>query len=412
MENGIADLNLDDGEDEAFSLPGELEEQNAAYRFCLVGCFLTASVVHFPAMRNTLANIWHPLEGVQISDLGERRFLFKFFIEIDISRVITGAPWTFNNHLLIFSRIQENEDPMAIPLVYADWWVQIHDLPPGFFSDSMAVQFGNFIGNFLEHDSKQILNGFRSFMRIRVQIDVRKSLKHRKKVMISASKFSFINFKYEKLTLFCFLCGCLGHGESFCPMRLRIGPQEVEFGWNLTLRATTRRAYTSNSIWLREEGEESRFGKSQNGKQGSHNPSQKQGRNMMRNFNSFFGLNLEGSNSKVMEYENQENERGSLIRMDNVGHGNFQMGGATQNYYDFQNGMRRKVFLNGVEASNMECDLEDIPISSGDGNKRQRSNSLLSNVSNVQDSFEGCGGFSAHNQQISAAAIEHADRTQ
>ncbi|KAH1098557.1 hypothetical protein J1N35_015478 [Gossypium stocksii] len=52
-----------------------------------------------------MANIWHPLEGVQISDLGEKRFLFKFFNEVDIHRVITGAPWTFNNHLLIIHRI-------------------------------------------------------------------------------------------------------------------------------------------------------------------------------------------------------------------------------------------------------------------------------------------------------------------
>lgn len=74
-------------------------------------------------MRNTLANIWHPLEGMQITDLGERRYLFKFFNELDISQVIIGAPWTFNNHLLIFYRIQENEDPMAVPLVFLDWWV-------------------------------------------------------------------------------------------------------------------------------------------------------------------------------------------------------------------------------------------------------------------------------------------------
>ncbi|MBA0576921.1 hypothetical protein Golob_024064 [Gossypium lobatum] len=69
-------------------------------------------------MRNTMANIWNPLKGVQISDLGEKRFLFKFFNELDINQV------------------------------------QIHDLPPGFFRDSTAVQFGNFIGKYLEYDMK------------------------------------------------------------------------------------------------------------------------------------------------------------------------------------------------------------------------------------------------------------------
>ncbi|MBA0800933.1 hypothetical protein Gohar_011336 [Gossypium harknessii] len=80
MERGLADLSLENGE-EAFPASDEVE-----------------LVVHFPAMRNTMKNVWHPLEGVQISDL--------------------GAPWTFNTHLLIIHRIQENEDPMTNPLMY------------------------------------------------------------------------------------------------------------------------------------------------------------------------------------------------------------------------------------------------------------------------------------------------------
>ncbi|MBA0732895.1 hypothetical protein Gogos_016957, partial [Gossypium gossypioides] len=60
-------------------------------------------------MRNTMANIWHPLGGVEISDLGEKRFLFRFYHELDIDKVEKGAPWTLNSHLLIFHRLRENE---------------------------------------------------------------------------------------------------------------------------------------------------------------------------------------------------------------------------------------------------------------------------------------------------------------
>lgn len=134
--------------------------------------------------------------------------------------VITGAPWTFNNHLLTFHRIQENENPKSIPLVFSDWWVQIHDLPPSFIKELMVVQFGNFIGKFLEYDMKNLSTGYKNFLRIRVQIDVRQPLKTRKKIKLSESNFTYAKFKYEKLTLFCFLCGCLGHGDSFCPTRL------------------------------------------------------------------------------------------------------------------------------------------------------------------------------------------------
>ncbi|MBA0577879.1 hypothetical protein Golob_024651 [Gossypium lobatum] len=72
MERGIADLSIEDGEEEAFPVPDGVEPQNSVYNLCLVGRFLTSSVVHFPAMRNMMANLWHPLEGVQVSNLGEK----------------------------------------------------------------------------------------------------------------------------------------------------------------------------------------------------------------------------------------------------------------------------------------------------------------------------------------------------
>lgn len=74
---------------------------------------------------------------------------------------------------------------MFVPLVFSNWWIQIHDLPLDFYRDSMAVQFGNFIGRFLEYDTKQLAIGNMNYMRIRVQLDVRVPLIRRKKIMIS-----------------------------------------------------------------------------------------------------------------------------------------------------------------------------------------------------------------------------------
>lgn len=43
----------------------------------------------------------------------------------------------------------------------------------------------------------------------------------------------YVRFEYEKLTLFYFLCGKLGHGESFCPIRAQHPRQEFEFNWDI-----------------------------------------------------------------------------------------------------------------------------------------------------------------------------------
>ncbi|MBA0737738.1 hypothetical protein Gogos_011186 [Gossypium gossypioides] len=107
MENELAGLSLEDKEEEILQAQKESDSATAVFEFCLVGCFLTASVIHFPAMRSTMTNLWH--------------------------LVVNWAPWAFNNHLLMIHRLEDGDDSMNVPLIYAIFWVQGHDIPPGFF---------------------------------------------------------------------------------------------------------------------------------------------------------------------------------------------------------------------------------------------------------------------------------------
>ncbi|MBA0700508.1 hypothetical protein Goari_027454 [Gossypium aridum] len=136
MENDLANLALTDEEEEAFEEDAAVFDQNL--QLCLVGRCLTDSIVHFPLLRNTMADLWHPIRGICISDLGERHFLFQFFHEVDIRRVLAGTPWFFNNHLLLLHRIQPGENHSLVLLIFTEFWVQVHDLPPGMVSETMA----------------------------------------------------------------------------------------------------------------------------------------------------------------------------------------------------------------------------------------------------------------------------------
>ncbi|MBA0610748.1 hypothetical protein Godav_011547 [Gossypium davidsonii] len=109
MEDELENLILFDEEVEAF------QEEN--------------SVVHFSSLRNTLADLWYPIDGISITNLGEKHVLFQFFYEVDVN------------------------------------W--IHNLPLGLMSKAMARQFRSFLGSFLDYDTKISMFVVKRYMRIK-----------------------------------------------------------------------------------------------------------------------------------------------------------------------------------------------------------------------------------------------------
>lgn len=66
-------------------------------------------------------------------------------------------------------------------------------------------------------------------MRIKVRLDVRLALERRKMVQVGDQLY-YAQFQYEKLRLFCFICGKLGHRESFFLVRVHVDPSKIVFG--------------------------------------------------------------------------------------------------------------------------------------------------------------------------------------
>ena len=66
--------------------------------------------------------------------LNPNLFLFCFFHELDMQRVINGGLWTFDRHLILTCVEGLRINPGTIQLFQADIWVQIFDLPSGFLA--------------------------------------------------------------------------------------------------------------------------------------------------------------------------------------------------------------------------------------------------------------------------------------
>ncbi|MBA0758116.1 hypothetical protein Gotri_021139, partial [Gossypium trilobum] len=67
---------------------------------------------------------------------------------------------TFNNHLLVFYRLQLREDLLGVLLHFGDFWVQIHDLLVRLMFEGMARQFGGFLGSFVDFDARFLVSNY------------------------------------------------------------------------------------------------------------------------------------------------------------------------------------------------------------------------------------------------------------
>ena len=133
--------------------------------------------VNFNAMKNILVALWRPSRVIRIKDIESNLLMVQFYHEIDLHKLIEGAPWTFDSHLLLVHRLKLGEVPYLIQLFNADIWVQVYGLPIGIMLTTINKQIENFIGSYMDYDANNDLGIWREYMRIRVRIDVRLPLK-------------------------------------------------------------------------------------------------------------------------------------------------------------------------------------------------------------------------------------------
>lgn len=61
------------------------------------------------------------------------------------------------------------------------------------------------------------------------------------KLKKSAKEWCWVNFKYESIPTFCFICGMIGHGERFCEKVFDTDIDKIEKPYGPWLRAESRK---------------------------------------------------------------------------------------------------------------------------------------------------------------------------
>lgn len=113
----------------------------------------------------------------------------------------------------------------------------------------------NYIGKYINGDPNNFVGVWREFLCIRVSIPLDQSIKGRMKLRKSEKEWSWVNFKYEVIPTFCFICGIIGHGERFCARIFDTPIENIEKPYGPWIRADPKRkTHTLVAKWLRNGG--------------------------------------------------------------------------------------------------------------------------------------------------------------
>ena len=184
-------------------------------KLILLGKVLSTRAFSRSVVREIVGKAWNTTYEVDADVLDKNIFMFSFQHEGDVRRVWERRPWSFKGEHLILKRYEPDWSLNDINFSVTGFWVQIHGLPLNRQNHPSLKTLGGIMGKVIDTDLSG--NGWKRFVRVRVEIEVGKPLGtgfplHREKLPAI-----WIPFKIEKLGNFCYGCGRLGHEIKACP---------------------------------------------------------------------------------------------------------------------------------------------------------------------------------------------------
>ena len=183
----------------------------------LFGKLLTDRQQNQRALKNTFRAAWKMGSDLRIVDVGKNLYQFKFSSGFQLDWVERNGPWNFENNLLLLYRWKRGLSATNITFTHAPFWVQIWGLPFENLSKEVGKDLGNSLGHYFETDKRMWLTEQARFLRVRVDIPLNKPLRRGGNILNLDGEKTWVNFKYERLPSFCYVCGCWGHDEKHCP---------------------------------------------------------------------------------------------------------------------------------------------------------------------------------------------------
>ncbi|GER29692.1 nucleic acid binding [Striga asiatica] len=196
---------------------------------CLIGKILLYKQLDEALVRSFVRGEWKCENGLTVSQISRNLFMFVFQDKQDLANALKNRPWTIMGGLLMLSACPPGGSPRDLRFSRSLFWVQAHGLPADYLTAQNGPSMGQLVGQFVFTDWEVVCSGklpYRNFLRLRVVLDVLKPLATGFWLERAGSHPIWVDFKYEKLGVFCYKCGLIGNSYRTC----RFPSGDVKYG--------------------------------------------------------------------------------------------------------------------------------------------------------------------------------------
>jgi hypothetical protein len=189
--------------------------------FMLVGKILSSQPLSKNTIRNNILHAWSFVKSLVSEDRGENMLVFTFKSLDELNRVLDYSPWNIKGSPLFLKRWFEEDAIEDLDFTKAPYWVQVHNLPLELMTVDNARNIGESLGELLEVDNLDAhIPARKGFLRVRVLLNLLNPLilgftHHR-----PPKTPLWIQYSYERLSDYCYICGRIGHVSIGCKVEL------------------------------------------------------------------------------------------------------------------------------------------------------------------------------------------------